>query len=126
MKKTYPYLAALLLCSFFSIGSHAQSNVKELVIGCWKIDSVNSPETGAQMDLPDGASSIVCLKKDGRFTTTTGSMTVEGDYKISEDGKTMTQSMDGGMQDEGEISVTDTALEIKTSEVIIKLKRIKE
>ncbi|AWI26919.1 hypothetical protein [Flavobacterium pallidum] len=126
MKKYYITLPILVASLFFSISSHAQNTVKDKVVGCWKIDAVIAADSGQKMDIPDSQSSLVCLKKDGRFTTTTSGRTVEGDYKVSEDGKTMTQKMDGGMEEEGAIAVTDAALEIKTPEVIIKLVRVKE
>jgi hypothetical protein len=126
--KYYSFLLPLAFSVFFYANGHAQDSVKDKVVGCWKLDKIELVDPTAKPEFPpEMYNTVLCLQKDGKFVTTVGDDSNGGIYMISEDGKTITQRMTGGTDDTGDITlINDTALEIKTAEVVIKLIRVKE
>lgn len=108
----------LLLFILTNLKSVAQNSNAEKILGCWTFKEVQFSE---QVDFAEefkknAKNTVVCFTPDGNFTTTKNgitSNTVNGTYKISEDGKTILQKSDISSEDEdesAEISTLDDKL----------------
>lgn len=116
------HLLSLLLVILFTTTTFAQKSNAEKIIGCWVLKKMEfaQPDADAPKLSEEAMNSYVCFEKDGTFITRLGGQetnVVKGNYKLSTDGKKLSQSRDideEGIDEEAEITVlTDKLLELK-------------
>lgn len=108
-----------LFLSFTTSKTVAQKTNAEKILGCWIFKKI---EFKTQNDFSDevakeAKNSVVCFTPDGKFSTTmaeVGSEPMVGSYKVSADGKTMSQKKDssgeegfGSIEEDAEIEFVD-------------------
>ena len=104
-----------LLIILFATTAFAQKTNAEKLIGCWVLKSMNySKPLPDKLKLSKEAmNSTVCFDVDGKFITELGGenpLTVKGNYNLSVDGKTLSQSRevkDHDTDEEAEITQLD-------------------
>ncbi len=101
-----------LLLTLTTANSFAQKDNAEKIIGCWILKKI---EFSAKDEYSDeliklAQNSLVCFSTDGKFTTTLAqpdATPMTGSYKISENGKTMSQKSD--LSDEAFVRIENDA-----------------
>lgn len=129
----FTFLALTVVCCFTPRVSAQKAETEKLISGCWKITAlVVTPEPPNFEQIKNGALNSTTCMKNGRFTSAKpdGSIAGEGSYQISEDGKTMTQTVDemppGSKSPAATIlKLTDTELVIEAGEITLRFVRIK-
>lgn len=134
MKNTTALLS-ILLSLFFYATATAQSENKEIILGCWEVRQVIFTEEveGSDEISLDAIGTIVCFDKDGKFSNKKGGTTTEGNYNLSENGRTLYQNSgthsptaDNVIVEEipGQIMMlSDTELQIQAEEMILYFRR---
>ena len=97
----------LLLFILTNLKSVAQNSNAEKILGCWIFKELQFSE---QVDFAEelnknAKNTVVCFTSDGNFTNSksgVASNKINGTYKISEDGKTITQKSDISSENEDE------------------------
>lgn len=101
---------------FTVVKSAAQKTNAEKILGCWTFKKIefNGKYDFSEELIKQTKNSIVCFKSDGKFITNkseNSSVTINGSYKISDDGKTLTQKRDlsseGSADENAEIGFVD-------------------
>lgn len=88
----------ILISVFFSFFCYAiataQSENKEIILGCWEVKQVIFTEEIENSDeiSMDAIGTIICFGNDGKFTNNKGGDIVKGNYSLSENGRTLYQS----------------------------------
>ncbi len=98
--------------------SLAQKNNTEKILGCWIFKEIEFSEQVdfAEELIKNAKKTVVCFNSNGKYTSAkdeTGSKTITGSYKISEDGKTLIQKRDisnDGVDENAEIEFLDDKL----------------
>jgi hypothetical protein len=110
----------------------SQKTNAEKILGCWTLKEMVSPEVEANdPEMIEAArNSVVCFDATGKFTMDRpGGIEpqMSGTYKISPDGKTMTQGrdiQDHGVDQDGEIvTLDDKHFVVKTEMVTMYFER---
>ena len=116
LKMKYLKIIIFTLFVFSTIDCVAQKTNAEKIVGCWTFKKI---DFNAKYDFSEGLiqqfkNSIVCFNLNGKFTTNkagTNSVPKNGSYKISDDGKTLTQKNDlskkGVVTDDAKIEFLD-------------------
>lgn len=109
-------ILAFLLFAFSTPNSIAQKTNAEKILGCWVFKNIefNEKYVFSEELIKQTRNSVVCFSADGKFTTTKPGDTsgpLKGSYKISEDGKNLTQkrdlSEDESVDEDAEIELLD-------------------
>ncbi|RZK11437.1 MAG: hypothetical protein EOO46_06750 [Flavobacterium sp.] len=133
MKNTI-LLSVLFTLFFYAIGT-AQSENKQLILGCWEIRQVIfTKEVEGSDDISmEALGTIICFEKDGTFTNKRGETIAKGTYKLSENGRTIHQNSvseipapNNHIQEDvpGQIMMLSaTELQIQAEEMILYFRR---
>lgn len=128
-------LLSLFLSFFFYATASAQSDNKEKILGCWEVRQVIFTEEveGSDEISMEAIGTIVCFDKNGKFTNKQGGTTREGNYNLSENGRTLYQNLGTHSPAQGNIIVedipgqimmlSDTELQIQAEEMIFYFRR---
>lgn len=129
------YFFSFTLSLFFSTIATAQSENKEIILGCWEVRQVifTKEVEGSDEISMDAIGTIVCFDKDGKFSNKKGDATTVGNYNLSENGRTLYQNSgthspatDNGIVEEipGQIMMlSDTELQIQAEEMILYFRK---
>jgi len=133
--KNSTVLLSLFLSLFFYATACAQSDNKEKILGCWEVRQVifTKDVEGSDEISMDAIGTIVCFNKDGKFTNKQGGTTREGNYTLSENGRTLYQNSKSDIPAPsnyvvedipGQIMIlSDTELQIQAEELILYFRR---
>lgn len=86
-----------LIFIFSNTNSIGQETNAEKIIGCWTFKKIEFTEQHdfSEEIIKQTKNAILCFYADGKFTNTnSGKIQGNGTYKISDDGKTITQKSD--------------------------------
>ncbi len=105
----------LFIFLFFALStatSFAQKDNAEKIIGCWVLKKIEFSAKDEYSDelIKQAQNSSVCFSADGKFTTTLAkndAAPMTGSYKISANGKTMSQKSD--LSDEAFVRIENDA-----------------
>jgi len=95
----YLKIVILLLFALSTSDSLAQKTNAEKILGCWvikKIEFIIKDDYSEEL-IKHAQNALICFSADGKFTTTlakSDSELMTGSYKISDDGKIMSQKSD--------------------------------
>ena len=129
------FILFALLAVLFSSTGRAQTENKEIIIGCWEVRQViftkkfKGPEDAAM----EAMGATVCFDKQGKFLNKNGETTIKGSYSLSENGRTIYQNSDDesaseiGVKNEdvpGEIiMLSQTELQVEAEGLILYFRR---
>lgn len=134
MKNTTTPLSILFSLFFYTIAT-AQSENKEIILGCWEVKQVIFTEEIENSDeiSMDAIGTIICFGNDGKFTNNKGGDIVKGNYSLSENGRTLYQSSESDtpapnnhIREDipGQIMMlSNTELQIQAEEMILYFRR---
>jgi hypothetical protein len=126
--RIYQYLKLFIFFLFIlsTSKSLAQKDNAEKILGCWilkKIEFTNKDDYSEEL-IKHAQNSLVCFTFDGKFTTALAKTNeiITGSYKISDDGKIMSQKSD--LLDEDFVNIeNDAEIEfLDDKQLIIKIK----
>ena len=132
--KNITVLLSILFSLSFSIAT-AQSDNKEKILGCWEVRQVifTKEVEGSDEISMDAIGTIVCFDKDGKFTNQQGGNTAEGNYSLSENGRTLYQNSGTHSPTASNVVVedipgqimmlSDTELQIQAEEMILYFRK---
>lgn len=122
---------SLFCCSI----STAQTDNKQLILGCWEVKQVifTKDFEGSDDISMEALGTIICFEKDGKFTNKKGETITKGNYKLSENGRTLYQNSESEIpapsnyiQEDipGQIMMlSDTEFQIQAEEMILYFRR---
>lgn len=134
MKDTTALFSILLTLFCYSIAT-AQSDNKVKILGCWEVRQVIFTEEveGSDEISMDAIGSIVCFHEEGKFSNRKGKTIIEGNYSLSENGRTLYQNSKSDIPVQsntiiedtpGQIMMlSDTELQIQAEEMILYFRR---
>ena len=112
----YLKIVAFTFFLFTVANSKAQKTNSEKILGCWTLKKIefNGKYDFSEELIKQTQNTIVCFKLNGKFITNkseNSSVAINGSYKISDDGKTLTQKRDlsseGSVDEDAEIEFID-------------------
>lgn len=133
MKNT-TLLSVLFSLFFYAIGT-AQSDNKLKILGCWEVRQVifTKEVEGSDEISMEALGTIVCFEKDGKFINKRGKTISKGNYKLSENGRTLYQNSESDIPAPsnhivedipGQIMMlSDTELQIQAEEMILYFRK---
>lgn len=116
--KPYTHVMKKLFYVLFAVALMACGG-KPSVEGKWQLESVSGEELSESEK-----SSTMDIKEGGALEMTRGEMKMEGTWKLSDDGKTMTVTMGGRTQEWTEVEVDGDHLSFKEKDDKITLKKM--
>ncbi|MDR6969001.1 hypothetical protein J2X31_003027 [Flavobacterium arsenatis] len=134
MKNT-PTLLSVLFSLFCCSIATAQTDNKQLILGCWEVRQViftKEVEDSDEISM-EALGTIICFEKDGKFINKKGETIAKGNYKLSENGRTLYQNSESDIaapsnhiQEDipGQIMMlSNTELQIQAQEMILYFRR---
>jgi len=134
LKNSTILLSLLFSLFFYAIGT-AQSENKQIILGCWEVRQVIFTEEveGSDEISIQAIGTIICFGNDGKFTHKKGETIAKGNYSLSENGRTLYQNSESDtpapnnhIQEDipGQIMMlSDTELQIQAEEMILYFRR---
>ena len=98
MKISKLLLAAVLIAGTFIAGCKSKGP-KDLIVNKWKITDVSGGDAAQMSDSLKKvfmSSAVMDFQKDGKYSRTAMGETENGTYSLSEDGKALTTTPEGG------------------------------
>jgi hypothetical protein len=129
------YFFSFVLSFFFLTIATAQSDNKLKILGCWEVRQVifTKEVEGSDEISMEALGTIVCFEKDGKFINKRGETVAKGNYKLSENGRTLYQNSESDtpapsnhiVEDiPGQIMMlSDTELQIQAEEMILYFRK---
>ena len=112
----YLKIFAFTFFLFTVANSAAQKTIAEKIVGCWTFKKIefNGKYDFSEDLVKQTQNTVVCFNLNGKFITNNsenGSVAIYGSYKISDDGKILTQKRDlsneGNVNEDAEIEFLD-------------------
>jgi len=112
----YLKIFAFTFFLFTVANSVAQKTIAEKIVGCWTFKKIefNGKYDFSEELVKQTQNTVVCFNLNGKFITNNsenGSVPINGSYKISDDGKILTQKRDllneGSVEEDAEIEFLD-------------------
>lgn len=125
----------ILFSLFIHSLATAQSENKQIILGCWEVRQVifTKEVEGSDEISMEALGTIVCFDKEGTFTNKQGQNITKGTYKLSENGRTIYQNSvseipapNNHIQEDvpGQIMMLSaTELQIQAEEMILYFRR---
>lgn len=129
------YFFSFVLSFFFLTIATAQSDNKLKILGCWEVRQVifTKEVEGSDEISMEALGTIVCFEKDGKFINKRGETVAKGNYKLSENGRTLYQNSESDIPAPsnhivedipGQIMMlSDTELQIQAEEMILYFRK---